>query len=187
MNPRLKTQIELETLHEMVDELDYYQLLKLPRDCEQSEIGPAYREESRRLHPDQFSDFSSELKTQINYIYTAINEAHSVLKEPEGRLEYNEMLRNGVIRGEDSALNVSEQRSSLNDPSSAATNDNSKKYWVRALEAYEQEDFKTAILNIKFAIQFEPKNEVFKEWLQRSTEANERAPQKEKNPYKLRL
>lgn len=187
MNPKLKMQIELETLHELVDELDYYQLLRLPRDCEQAEIVPAYREESKRLHPDKFSDFSAELKNKLNYIYTAVNEAHTVLKEPEQRLLYNALLDNGVIRTEDSALNVSEQRASLNDPSSAATDENAKRYWVRALEAYEKEDYKGAILNIKFAMQFEPKNEVFKEWLDKAQEASERAPQKEKNPFKLRL
>jgi curved DNA-binding protein CbpA len=187
MNPKLKIQIELETLHELIDELDYYQLLRLPRNCSQADIVPAYREESRRLHPDQFSDHSAELKTKINYIYTAINEAHAVLKEPEQRLTYNAMLENGVIRSEDSALNVSEQRASINDPASAATTDQSKKFWVRGLEAFEKEDYKGAILNIKFAIQFEPKNEIFKEWLEKAEEADKKAPQKEKNPFKLRL
>ena len=47
--------------------------------------------------------------------------------------------------------------------------------------------FESAILNIKFAIQFEPKNEVFAEWLEKAKEESKKAPQKDKNPFKLRL
>ena len=41
--------------------------------------------------------------------------------------------------------------------------------------------------NIKFALQFEPDNEVFKEWMEKAKDADNKAIKKEKNPYKLRI
>ena len=64
---------------------------------------------------------------------------------------------------------------------------NSKKYWTLALSDYESGRYESAILNIKFAIQFEPDNDIFKEWLEKAKKAEEAAPKKEKNPYKLRI
>ena len=62
--------IRLNALHEIVDDLDYYQLLKLAPTCEQSAIADAFKRESKILHPDTAA---TELKDKATYIYTAIN------------------------------------------------------------------------------------------------------------------
>ena len=41
---------------------------------------------------------------------------------------------------------------------------------------YESGRFESAILNIKFAIQFEPDNDVFKEWLEKAVNADSKSP-----------
>ena len=69
MDPRLRMRIEIETLHELVDELNYYRLLQLDCDCAQDEIGPAFRRESRRLHPDRMATFKdATFREKGNYI-----------------------------------------------------------------------------------------------------------------------
>ena len=186
MSDGLKRKVMLETLHDIVDELDYYQLLRLDQNCEQSDISSAYKRESKRLHPDQSRSIDG-IKEKANYIFTAINEAHRVLKEPDSRLEYDSMVAKGQIRVEDTALNSNADSGGSKDPSNAATTEKSKKYWGLALSDYESGRFESAILNIKFAIQFEPDNEIFKEWLVKAKKAEELAPKKEKNPYKLRI
>jgi hypothetical protein len=87
----------------------------------------------------------------------------------------------------DSALRSGAERSSTNDPSKAAQTEQSKKYWLLGLADMDAERFDSAIMNIKFAIQFERENEVFQEWLAKAKQSAEEAPQKEKNPFKIRL
>ena len=188
MDPRLRTRVEIETLHEMVDELNYYRLLKLDQQCAQEEIGVAYRRESRRLHPDRTASLrDSALKEKANYIFTAINEAFRMLKDPAARLLYDQELAAGNIRSADTALKRSDQGGDVNDPENAATNPNSEKFWKLALRAWRDKNYTSCITNIKFALQFEKDNEVFKEWLEKAIEADKKAIKKEKNPYKLRL
>ena len=66
-------------------ENDYYQILGVSRDASQEEIQKAYRKLSRQYHPDiagkQYEDKFKE-----------INEAYSVLSDPQKREEYD---RNG--------------------------------------------------------------------------------------------
>ena len=180
----LRNEIRLNALHEIVDDLDYYQLLKLEQNCEQKEIAKAFKRESQLLHPDNSPE---KLKDKATYIYTAINEAFRILKEPESRLSYDGLLSIGQIRAEDTALKTGSERSSANDPSKAAQTEQAKKYWLLALADMDAKRFDSAILNIRFAMQFEPKNEVFQEWLQKAKEESKKAPQKDKNPFKLRL
>jgi len=182
----LKTQVMLETLYEIVDELDYYKLLRVDPQCEPADISAAYKAQSQKLHPDRSSTLK-DMKDKANYIYTAINEAFRVLKDSDSRLIYDNLLENGHLRVEDTALNTNVDRQNANDPANAATTEMSKKYWTLALSDYESKRFESAILNIKFALQFERENEVFIEWLEKAKVALKKAPKKEANPYKLRL
>lgn len=179
-----RSEIRLNALYEIVDDLDYYQLLKLTATCEQTAIAMAFKRESQTLHPDKSP---TDLKEKATYIYTAIQEAHRILKDPDSRLVYDGLLSKGQIRVEDTALKTGSERSSANDPSKAAQTEQAKKYWLLALADMDAKRFESAILNIKFAIQFEPKNEVFTEWLEKAKEESKKAPQKDKNPFKLRL
>ena len=188
MDPRLRTRVEIETLYELVDELSYYKLLKLDDQCPQEEIGTAYRRESRRLHPDRTASLGdSALKEKANYIFTAINEAFRTLKDPAVRLKYDQDLAGGSLRTADTALRSADQGGAADDPEQAASNPNSEKFWKLALRAWRDKNYTSCITNIKFALQFEPNNEVFKEWMEKAQEADKKAVKKEKNPYKLRL
>ena len=90
----LRARIEWETLFEIVDELNYYQLLRLSSECGQAEIPKAFRRESQRLHPDQAATMP-DLKEKATYVFTAINEAFRVLKAADSRLAYDSLLKNG--------------------------------------------------------------------------------------------
>ena len=57
-----------------------------------------------------------------------------------------------------------------------------------ALECWKEKDYKGCTLQIRFASQFEPDNEVFKQWAEKAKQAEEKAAgEVEENPYKLRL
>ena len=63
MNDRskLRKRVELETLYEILDRVDYYQLLQIERDAPQGSIDPAFRAVSRTLHPDRIARLRARL------------------------------------------------------------------------------------------------------------------------------
>lgn len=64
---------------------DFYEILGVDKGAEQEDIKKAYRELSKQHHPDKGGD---EEKFKV------INEAHSVLSDPEKRKDYDNPMRN---------------------------------------------------------------------------------------------
>lgn len=63
---------------------DYYSVLGLPRSADDKAVRQAYRKLARQFHPDvNHEDSASEEK------FKAINEAYSVLSDPDKRRRYN--------------------------------------------------------------------------------------------------
>lgn len=189
MNPRLKMTVELETLHSLLDELDYYTLMQLDPDCEPDAVGNAFRQESRRLHPDRIAALRDEdLKTKANAIFRLVNEAYRTLKDPEQRARYDALLAEGEIRMNKDARANAQRDKHAGDPAHAVSHPKAEKYWKMALRDIGESSWKSAVMNIKFAMNFEPDNAVMKEHLERA-EKNlvETESKKEKNPYKLRI
>ena len=189
MDAATRTRIEIETLHELLDDLDYYRVLQLDPSCEQSRIGEQFRAESKRLHPDQMRTVGGDkLKEKANAIYQLVNEAYKVLKDPEERSQYDHLLEQGIIRMTDDAKAGAQADKRAGDPENAASHPKAEKYWKMALRDLKNESFKSAVMNIKFALTFEPTNEVFKEHLAEAEKLFAEADaKKEKNPYKLRI
>jgi hypothetical protein len=183
----LKLHIEIETLYSVIDDLNYYQILRLPQDCIQDEVIIAYKRQANYFKGTPQIKENEELSDKLGYITLSIKESYKTLKEPTGRLCYDTFLEKGNIRIDDTKLKRGLDRQKSNDPLTAANNDKSKKYWLLGLKAFDAKEYDNAILQIQFAIQFEPSNEIFLEWLAKSKEAAKKAPKKNKNPYKLRL
>lgn len=188
MDRRLATQIEIETLHEILPELDYYRLLQVDPAAAQDMIDPAFRRESRRLHPDRFSSFEAPVRDKANDIYRAVGEAHRVLKEPESRARYDGERAGGARRvSGDAMAAAAKERAVAADPSQAATHPKSEKYWKMALQNWAEGNFKGCVLQIQLALTFEPNNAVFIEWMDKARAAADEKAKKNDNPYKIRL
>lgn len=189
MDARAQLRVEVETLHELLPELDYYRLLLVGPDCDQDQIGEGFRKESRRLHPDRMSVLHDDnVKAHANDIYRLINEAYRTLKEPDQRAQYDILLEQGVLRMTDDAMADAAEAARKNDPEHAANHPKAEKYWHMALNDWKEKKYGACVMNIKFALNFEPDNEVFKEWLEKAEDARkEDDSKKEKNPYKLRI
>jgi curved DNA-binding protein CbpA len=189
MDARARLKVEIDTLHELLPELDYYRVLLLDADCDQDQIGEGFRKESRRLHPDRMSVLRDEsVQERANDIYRLVNEAYRILKDPDQRAQYDQLAEQGVLRMTEDAMAEAAEAARKNDPEHAATHPKATKYWQMALRDWNDKSYGACVMNIKFALNFEPKNEIFQEWLDKAKDAQKEADsKKEKNPYKLRI
>ena len=183
--------LQLETLYSIVDELNYYEILGLSRLAHQSEIEPAFRAKTQQFHPSVLQasglEQDAELMDRWEYVLLSFKEARDKLIDPPDRIRADLDIDTGQLRAADTELTRGLERQSAQDPAHAANSDTSKRFWVNGLQAFESGDYQTAMLQIGFALQFEPNNEVFKEWLAKAKEENKKAPKQNLNPYKLRL
>lgn len=189
MDPTLKTRVEIQTLHEILPDLDYYHVLRLTQDTPQADVEPAFRRESRRLHPDRYARIGdAELMEKVNDIYRVVNEAYRVLKDPDARARYDVELSRGRKRisaeGRNAASQDAAAASSLEH---AARTPKGEKYWKMALKCWEDKDWKGALIQIQFALTFEPDNATFKQWAEKAKTAASEHPKEKENLYKLRI
>ena len=187
MDQTAQKKIEIQTVHDIIDDLNYYEILMLSSESTSSEIAKAYKKFFKQFHPDRNNNLG--LNDQLTYIFTAINESYNVLKAQHSRIAYDALLSEGGLRIEDTQLRVSASGARSNDPLHAATNDNSKKYWQLALSDIERNNYSSAVLNIKFALQFESDEdaiELFKKELEKAEADASKAPKSSHNAYKIR-
>ena len=82
-----------------------FELLGLSRRMTQdrAEVDRAFREASKRVHPDRLGPGASAIERRLAVEYTArLNEAHRQLKDPQSRAEYLLSLE-GITVGEETA------------------------------------------------------------------------------------
>ena len=70
-------------------EMDYYQLLGLPRDATSKEIRAAYRRMAEVYHPDKLSRLPEHAQTEGQEIMRLLNEAKAVLLDDGRRNTYD--------------------------------------------------------------------------------------------------
>ena len=191
MNRRLAAQVEIETLHELLPELDYYRLLQLAPDSPQEDVDAAWRRESRRLHPDRFAAIPDRaVKQKAGDVFKLVSEAWRTLRDPEARSHYDAERTGGpggARGGAEAVAAADRERAAAADPEKAATNPKSEKYWKMALQNWRASNFKGCVMQIQFALSFEPDNATFLEWMEKAKVAADDTAKKERNPYKLRI
>lgn len=85
---------KVSELYINIDNMDYYQLLGVPRDAKPGDIKAAYHRLTKQYHPDKlFRKGSAEVRERLQYIFAHINEAYRVLSKKDSRREYDRTLR----------------------------------------------------------------------------------------------
>lgn len=178
--------IEINTLFGFIDELNYYEMLCLTPDCTIEDIEWGYQDMARRFHPEVLVDANEETVEQSKYLMLSFHEAKETLSSISTRLQYDAQLNQGQIRIENTQL-AQVQDQGANDPANAAMTENGKKYWMLALEAFENKNYSGAAMNVGFALQYESNNETFLAFKAKAEEEAKKAPKQNNNPYKIRL
>lgn len=70
-------------------EINYYEVLGVPRDASAEMIRKAFRRLAQQCHPDKFAGSSPEVQQAANARFVKVNEAYSVLSDPQKRSDYD--------------------------------------------------------------------------------------------------
>jgi DnaJ-class molecular chaperone len=162
--------IEVETLAAVLDQLDYFGVLKIPQTATPADIKAAYYRESRAYHPDRYAAVeSSQVKEMIGRIYRRVNEAYTVLRDDKKRTKYLTDVtgpeREQKLRfTEADEAQVKEAEKKKIEESFGQTA-NGRKFYAAALKEIEAARWEAAERALKSALMYEAGNQKFKEQL----------------------
>jgi DnaJ-class molecular chaperone len=154
----------------VLDQLDYYGVLKIPQGAGAAEVKAAYYRESRAWHPDRFAAVDDPaLKALIGRIYRRINEAYTVLRDDRKRVRYladvtgpDRARKLRFTEAEESAVQV-EQKKKLEEQFGQTPN--GRKFFATASLEIKAGRWDAAERALKSALMYEPANARFKEQL----------------------
>ena len=69
---------------------DYYEILGLKKGASDKDIKSAYRKMAAKWHPDKFATASEEEKKEAEEKFKEINEANTILSDPEKKSNYDQ-------------------------------------------------------------------------------------------------
>lgn len=74
----------------MIENKNYYAILGLDKNASEGDIKKAYRKLAAKYHPDKFATKSEQEKKDAEEKFKEINEANSVLSDPEKKRNYDQ-------------------------------------------------------------------------------------------------
>jgi DnaJ-class molecular chaperone len=172
---------------EMLDQLDYFQVLRLSQTASPADVKKAFYRESRTFHPDRFFHLPpSSAKQAINSIYKRITEAYSVLREDVKRAKYLADItgpeRVSKLRYTEATETELKAEAKKAQDEVYGTNPKARQFYKTALADLAKGALQAAERNLKSALTFEPSNSNFKEKLaevQNRIEAERRGGEKD--------
>jgi DnaJ-class molecular chaperone len=172
---------EVRALAMLVDELDYYQLLEIPRDTPASGVKRAYYSVTRRLHPDANRDLPAADREVLENVARRVSEAYQVLRDGRRRNAYDAQLAAGA----GGRIRLAEAEAQADREAVAhhlGRTPNGRRYFNLARGDIDRGDLASAQRNLRTALTFEPDNAYFKQKLDEVTAAL-RSTQSARAPY----
>jgi DnaJ-class molecular chaperone len=156
---------EIKALVKLMDELDYYQILEVPRDAPVSGIKNGYYAVSRRFHPDANRALKGEIRRDLELVAKRVTEAYSVLRDPRRRQAYDGQLDkdNRAVRMQLAEANSQAEKKAAEDH--LGTTPNGRRFFALVRADIDRNDLDSAIRNLQMAITYEPANQFFQQKL----------------------
>jgi curved DNA-binding protein CbpA len=154
---------EIKALVRIMEELDYYQLMDVPRGASAREVKAAYYASSRAFHPDANRHLTPDLRDAVAKIAKRVTEGYAVLRDPRRRQAYDRQLDEG--RGIRIQLAEAQAKGDQQARESEGRTPQARQYYRLARTALERGDWSAVARNIQTALTFEPDNASFREML----------------------
>lgn len=161
----MKSQAELKTISTIIDNLNYYQVLKVSPVASIEEIREAFHREALDFHPDQYA--KPELKKEAalaKKIYSKIIQAYQALTQPSGRTSYDKKMLRKKLLEEPTDEKVDENEiTGIQSNETKKANFPGRKFYELAQKALLAKNMNAAKMNIQIALGAEPTNRQYKE------------------------
>ena len=156
-------EIEAHALAQVLDELDYFQILKIGQGAAPAEIKAAYYRESRAYHPDRFfRTENTDLREAVGRIYKRINEAYVCLRDDARRSKYLADVSGPDRLRKLRFVEQSEQELKKDKEQEIGTTPQGRKFFMAGLSDMAGQRFAAAERNFKMALTYEPANANYK-------------------------
>lgn len=156
---------ELRALAGLLDELDYYQLLEIPRDAPASAVKRAYHDASRRLHPDANRSLPEAERAALESVARRVCEAYQVLRDGRRRKAYDTQLANGAgARIQLAEAEAQAEKDALEHH--LGRTPNGRRFFNLARTDIDRGELAGAQRNLRTALTFEPDNTYFRKKLE---------------------
>jgi DnaJ-class molecular chaperone len=172
---------EVRALAMLIDELDYYQLLEIPREAPASAVKRAYYTVTRRLHPDANRGLPAADREALENVARRVSEAYQVLRDGRRRQSYDAQLASGA----GGRIRLAEAEAQAEREAVAhhlGRTPNGRRYFNLARGDIDRGDLASAQRNLRTALTFEADNAYFKQKLDEVTAAL-RTTQSTRAPY----
>jgi DnaJ-class molecular chaperone len=156
---------EIKALVKLMDELDYYQILEVPRDAPASAIKSGYYAVSRRYHPDANRALQGEARRNLEQVAKRVTEAYSVLRSARRRRAYDGQLAKDslAVRMRLAEADSQAEKKALEDH--LGSTPNGRRFFALVRADIDRNDLDSAIRNLQMALTYEPSNQFFKQKL----------------------
>lgn len=150
------------TVAQIIDELDYYKILSVPRDATLGQIRQAYHKQSRMFHPDRYFHVEDEtFKQGIYAISKRVTEAYVTLRDVQKRRFYDKQLEESqgqkLRYDEESA-----QQQKQSKKEEIGKTEQGRKMYQQGMREFKSKQYEKAERSFKMALAYEPDNELFK-------------------------
>ncbi len=157
---------EAIVLANLIDEMDYYQVLRVDPKAPLELIRKAYHEQSKHFHPDRYYQLEDpEFKDSIYKIAKRITEAYTALRDVQKRRSYDQQLERSerkILRLTDES--VQEQKKAKVEE--IGKTDKGRKMYQQGLQELGRKNFAAAERALKMALAYEPDNALFRKTLE---------------------
>lgn len=145
----------VERASAVLDQVDYYRLLSISSVATDDDIRSAYYRLAASLHPDVHGlEVDREYRSKLTAVFSRVAEAYKVLSDQPMRARYDRELAKGSLRMSMGA-DVVKKGPDIETPGAL-------KFYKMAQSALRSRNFKSAVMNFRFALQQEPENELIK-------------------------